>query len=58
MISAKSGLAPDHANSGRFRGLKTATSVVRADRTGPTGSESIEWKIAARRVTEPSTISS
>src|SRR3954452_17440616 len=58
MIAAKSPLAPDHANSGRFNGLNTATSVVRADRIGPTGSESSEWKMAASRVTLPSTISS
>src|SRR5258708_37500193 len=58
IIAVKSPLAPDHANIGRFSGLNTATSVVRAERTGPTGSEPCEWKIAASRVTEPSTSSS
>ena len=33
-------------------------SVVRADRTGPTGFESSEWNRAAKRVMPPSTPSS
>ena len=33
-------------------------SVDRADRTGPTGSDGVEWKTAAKRVKPPSTISS
>src|SRR3954454_24117233 len=33
-------------------------SVERADRTGPTGLETFDWKMAARRVMPPSTSSS
>ena len=38
--------------------MKIAMSEVRADRTGPTGTESVEWKMASSRVTLPSTRSS
>src|SRR3954449_3239778 len=58
MIAANVGFAPDHANSGWLSGENTATSVLRAERIGPTGSESCDWKIAASRVTAPSTFSS
>src|SRR5581483_10967933 len=58
MSWAKSAFAPDQANSGRLSGLNTATSVLRAERIGPTGSASVEWNTAASRVTLPSTFSS
>ena len=58
MRRAKVGLAPLHAKYGWLSGVKMAMSDVRADRTGPTGTESVEWKIARSRVTLPSTRSS
>ncbi len=58
MRPAKVGLAPLQAKYGRLRAEKMAMSEVRADRTGPTGTESIEWNTASRRVTLPSTRSS
>ena len=50
-------LPPDQAKSGRFSWSSRSTSVVRAERIGPTGSASVEWKTAKKRVI-PSTISS
>ena len=50
-------LPPDHTNSGRFSWLSRSTSWVRAERMGPTGAASIDWKTVKKRVM-PSTISS
>ena len=47
MRPAKVGLAPLHAKYGWCRGVKMAMSDVRAERTGPTGTESVEWKMAS-----------
>ena len=58
MRSSKMALAPDQANSGRLSGWNRPMSDVRADRTGPTGMASWEWKMAMKRVTAPSTRSS
>ena len=58
MRRAKVGLAPLHAKYGWLSGVKMAMSEVRAERTGPTGTESVEWKMARSRVTLPSTRSS
>ncbi len=51
-------LDPDQANSGVPNALNKPMSDVRADRTGPTGAASVEWKTAMSRVTAPSTRSS
>ena len=51
-------LPPDEANSGRPNSEASSMSVVRVDRTGPTGSASVEWKTAASRLRSPSTCSS
>jgi hypothetical protein len=56
--AAKNPLAPDHAYNGVPSGLNRPMSDVRADRTGPTGIASLEWKTARKRVTAPSTRSS
>lgn len=50
-------LPPDQANNGWLSWASRLTSVVRAERMGPTGSEGAEWKTANKRVI-PSTISS
>lgn len=55
MSPAKVALAPLHAKNGRFSGVKMAMSELRAERTGPTGAASVEWKTASSRVTLPST---
>src|SRR5439155_14430574 len=50
--------APDHANSGWLSGVNSSTSVGRAERTGPIGAASVDWKIAMSRVELFSTSSS
>jgi hypothetical protein len=51
-------LAPEYANSGVLSGPTMATSVERAERTGPTTAASVPWKTAANRLYGPSTFSS
>ena len=50
-------LPPDQTNSGRLSWSSRSTSVERAERMGPTGPASVDWKIVKKRVM-PSTISS
>ena len=50
-------LPPDQAKSGVDRPATRSMSLDRAERTGPTGSGSSEWKTTANRVI-PSTSSS
>src|SRR5262245_60047991 len=55
--AATPSLAPPHTNTGRPSAARRSMSESRADRTGPTGSEPVEWNTAMKRVM-PSTRSS
>src|SRR4051794_4972667 len=50
MASVTRRLPPLHTNIGRTNEPRSATSCVRLDRIGPTGSATLLWKTAANRV--------
>src|SRR3954465_3876219 len=58
IMSRTHALAPDHVNSGRLSGVNSKRPVGRAERTGPIGPASVDWKIAINRVDAFSTSSS
>src|SRR3954469_9203062 len=52
------GAAPEYANTPPPSPARRSASTGRAERIGPTGSTSCEWKVTNRRVWPPSTSSS